>query len=473
MKRSELTRWGLLGLLVGLSVVQAANAATSLVLMRNYTFAPSNSVIRPGDTVLWSNTVSMPVHDTRFGVSNTPTNLLLWASGDLAQRDTFAFTFTNEGVYPYICKRHVVDTPQGNPPTQTGMVFVTTVNLSPNVRITNPTNSQVFLNRAGVTVNVTAGDLDGTISRVQLFLGENPLGVLTNSPYNFTINALFAGTHTLTARATDNQGTVVTSAPVNVIIRPRTNTVRVASNTFTPSSLANGTVGDTVIFTNAGGPHTVTGDTPTEPFCGTGDLIVGMPCIVVLNNAGVLPYHCTYHQFLNMTGVVVVAGPPLISITSPASNSSVPEPGNFAVTADAIKLGGTVTNVEFFANGVSLGSDTSSPYEASASNLPAGTYTLTARAIDNSGYSGFATPIVVSVGGTQLQLLSPFILDNALQFDLTTVPGLIYVLEQSPVLPPTWSPVQTNVATGATLRVIEPLSPSAATQNFYRAFIQQ
>ena len=471
MKCRKINGWGFLCLLGGLCANQGANAATSLVLMRNYTFAPSNSVVRPGDTVIWSNTVFGTPHDSTFGASSTPPSERIWASGDLAQRGTFSFTFTNEGVYPYICKRHVVDFPQGNPPTQTGTVFVTTMSLPPTVQIASPTNSQSFLNRAIVTVSVTAGDLDGSISGVQLFLGATPLGTRTNSPYNFT-NVFFAGAHTLTAVATDNQGLATTSAPVNFVIRPRTNTVRVSSNVFTPSTLPNGTVGDTVIFTNAGGLHTVTGDTPVEPYCGTDDLLVGTPCIVVLTNAGVLPYHCSYHQFINMTGVVVVAGPPLISITSPTDNSSVPAPGSIVVTADAIKLGGTVTNVEFFANGESLGSATSSPFEASASDLPAGTYTLTARAIDNSGYSGFATPIVVSVGGTELQLLSPFVVGDTLQFDITTVPGLLYVLELSPVLPPIWVPVQTNLATGATFRIIEPLPSSAPTQSFYRAFTQ-
>jgi len=49
---------------------------------------------------------------------------------------------------------------------------------------------------------------------------------------------------------------------------------------------------------------------------------------------------------------------------------------------------------------------------------------------------------------------------------------LTYVVERSPTLPPNWSPLQTNIATGPTLRVIEPLPSGVATQMFYRAFQQ-
>jgi plastocyanin len=446
------------------------HGATSVVRMLNFAFTPSNLVVRPGDSVLWSNAVTI-THDTTQGVSNTPTALRLWASTLLPFAQTFRFTFTNSGEYPYICRQHVVVTPQGDPPTQTGLVRVTTMTFPPTVQITSPTNTQAFLNRATANVTTAAGDLDGTVRAVQLFLGPNLIGTATNPPFSFTTPSLFAGMYTLTALATDSDGFTTTSAPVNITIRPRTNTVVVADFSFTPSSLPNGTVGDTIFFTNTSlSLHTATGDSPNEPFCGPAAIPANTRCIVVLSNAGVFPYHCTFHPqpVFNMTGVVVVAGPPLANITSPLNNASLPEPGNFTFTVDAVKLGGTVTNVEFFANAVSLGRATNAPFSVNATNLPAGSYTLTARATDNSGFSGFAAPVMISVG-TPLQLLSPFIAGDTFQFDVTTSPGLTYVVERSPILPPNWSPLQTNLATGATLRVVEPL---ASTQMFYRAFQQ-
>lgn len=466
-------QWGV-ALLAGWAALVNVRAATSIVAMRNYTFSPSNLVVRPGDSVLWSNSVSMPVHDSTQGVSNTPTALRLWASGDLALRQTFRFTFTNAGEYPYICKRHVVDIPQGNPPTQTGLVWVTTMTFPPSAKIASPTNTQVYLNRFNVPVTTTTGDLDGTVRKVQLFLGPNLIGTATNAPFSFTTPSLFAGSHTLTVWATDNDGLVTTSAPVNITIRPRTNRVTMANYSFTPSSLPNGTVGDTIIFTNAADlDHTATG-TSTELFCGASTIPANTGCLVVLSNAGVFPYQCTFHPppTFSMTGLVVVAGPPRVRITAPTDNTALPAPASFEITVDANKAGGTVTNVEFFANDVSLGRDTTDPFRVNVADLPAGTYTLTARAIDDSGYSGFAAPIVVSVG-TPVQLLSPLLSGEMFQFDVTTSPGLTYVIERSPTLPPDWLPLQTNIATGATLRVTESIPAGGDTQMFYRAYLQQ
>jgi plastocyanin len=460
-------------LLAGLAVIPT-RGATSIVAMRNFTFAPSNLVVRPGDSVLWSNAVSMPTHDTSQGVSNTPTALRLWASAELSFQQTFRFTFTNSGDYPYICYQHVVVTPQGDPPTQTGLVRVTTMQFPPTVQIVSPTNNAVSLNRASVNVTTAPGDVDGTVRKVQLFLGANLVGTATNTPFNFTTPSLFAGTYTLTARVTDNDGLMGTSAPVNIIIRPRTNTVTLANFSFTPATLPNETVGDTVIFNNTSPSlHTATGDTSTEPLCGAALIPASTTCLVVLTNAGIFPYHCTIHPppSFSMTGLVVVAGPPIVSITSPTNSEALPELGDFTISADATKLGGTVTNVEFYANGVLLGNDVTSPFSVVASNLPAGNYTLTARAVDNSGYSGFANLASVSVG-TPLRLFSPLIASDMFQFDLSTSPGQTYVIESSPVLPPNWSPVQTNLATGAVLRIIEPFTSAVETQIFYRAFLQ-
>ncbi|RIA09399.1 putative secreted protein (Por secretion system target) [Flavobacteriaceae bacterium MAR_2010_72] len=54
--------------------------------------------------------------------------------------------------------------------------------------------------------------------------------------------------------------------------------------------------------------------------------------------------------------------PPVINITSPANNSSFSEGTTINITADASDSDGSITQVEFFANGNSIGVDTSQPY---------------------------------------------------------------------------------------------------------------
>src|SRR5207249_3623136 len=72
--------------------------------------------------------------------------------------------------------------------------------------------------------------------------------------------------------------------------------------------------------------------------------------------------------------------PPTVRITSPSGGANFTAPASFAINADASDPDGTVSGVEFFRDGISLGAaDTIAPYSASATNLPLGTYVLTAQ----------------------------------------------------------------------------------------------
>lgn len=72
-------------------------------------------------------------------------------------------------------------------------------------------------------------------------------------------------------------------------------------------------------------------------------------------------------------------------------NTSVPDgaivaaPGAVNLTADVTATGSTVARVEFYRNDEKIAEDTTAPYEASLSNLPAGGYKLTARVVLNNG----------------------------------------------------------------------------------------
>lgn len=159
------------------------------------------------------------------------------------------------------------------------------------------------------------------------------------------------------------------------------------TTTFRPSSVTIN-VGDTVVWSNAGGFHTVTPDTGvTEAFCGTATITTS--CSYTFNNPGTFGYHCVPHQFLGMTGTVIVQGvantPPSVTITNPASGATFTAPANITVEASASDPGGSVAQVQFFVNGVSIGVDNVSPYSGVSNNVPAGAYTLSAVATDNLG----------------------------------------------------------------------------------------
>ena len=77
--------------------------------------------------------------------------------------------------------------------------------------------------------------------------------------------------------------------------------------------------------------------------------------------------------------------PPTVSLTAPAHDSTFTAPASIGLAATATDADGTVSKVEFFANGALVGADDTSPYEATWTSVPAGTYDLTAVATDDRG----------------------------------------------------------------------------------------
>jgi uncharacterized protein (TIGR03437 family) len=65
--------------------------------------------------------------------------------------------------------------------------------------------------------------------------------------------------------------------------------------------------------------------------------------------------------------------------------------------ATASENGGNISQVNFKANSQSVGSDTTSPYQILWSNMAAGTYTVTATAVDDRGMSATSAPITVKI----------------------------------------------------------------------------
>jgi glucose/arabinose dehydrogenase len=64
----------------------------------------------------------------------------------------------------------------------------------------------------------TAGDADGQVAQVQFYVGATLLHTDTASPYSFDWTPTSAGHHTLTARATDDQGATTVSGAIGIEI---------------------------------------------------------------------------------------------------------------------------------------------------------------------------------------------------------------------------------------------------------------
>jgi gliding motility-associated-like protein len=89
--------------------------------------------------------------------------------------------------------------------------------------------------------------------------------------------------------------------------------------------------------------------------------------------------------------------PPTVTVTAPANNATFPAGSTVNVAATATDPDGTIARVEFFNGSTKLGEDITLPYTFSITNALAGSYSITARATDNSGASTTSQIIIFTV----------------------------------------------------------------------------
>ncbi len=92
--------------------------------------------------------------------------------------------------------------------------------------------------------------------------------------------------------------------------------------------------------------------------------------------------------------------PPTVSVTSPANGAAIITGTATTLTASAADVDGTVTQVQFFVDGTSVGTDNSAPYTASYTAV-AGNHNITAVATDNKGDNTTSSVVAITVANNQ------------------------------------------------------------------------
>ena len=249
-------------------------------------------------------------------------------------------------------------------------------NHAPTVNLTSPANNATFTPPATVNIQASASDNDGTVAKVEFFNGGTKLGESTAAPYSYSWANVAAGTYTLTAKATDNKGAATTSAAVTIVVG--TNNGNGCNGIAAWSATAVYTNGMQVVY-NSKVYQAKWWTQNEQPDINTGDGKVW--------------------QYVSDCSGSGNNGAPSISISSPANNASFAAPASISIQATATDSDGSVAKVEFFNGGSKLGESTSSPYSYTWANVAAGTYSITAKATDNSGASASAAVTVVVTSG--------------------------------------------------------------------------
>lgn len=105
------------------------------------------------------------------------------------------------------------------------------VELPPAVKIFSPTNGMEFWPGSNITFSAEARDMDGSISTVKFYRGQEQVGFDISPPYSVELRNLDPGTWVLTAKATDNFGETAISESIEITVKPR------PAETLSPPSL--------------------------------------------------------------------------------------------------------------------------------------------------------------------------------------------------------------------------------------------
>ncbi len=269
-----------------------------------------------------------------------------------------------------------------------------------------------YTGTAGVTVNFDgsgSSDGDGSIETYSWNWGDG-----TSTPASTFAPAIHTyatgGTYTVTLTVTDDDGTTDTDTTTATIAANAAPTVSITSPTASdlitgpltvridatdPESIV-GTL-DVEYRVDSGLWKTATYNTFTQRYEDTVDtsILTDAPHTV---SARATDGFGNTTTSLSVSFTVDNNEPPTVSITSPTSNASVT--GSTTITATAID-DAAVSRVEFFVDGVSIGTDTSSAggwnITWDTTTATSGRHTLSATATDVPGKTGTSAGVSVTV----------------------------------------------------------------------------
>ena len=89
-------------------------------------------------------------------------------------------------------------------------------NIAPTVSIGNPRQGQQFEQGQAITIQASANDQDGHISKVSFYIDGTRVAENTSTPYTYTWSGAHVGNHSIYARAVDNLGLAANSSTIDI-----------------------------------------------------------------------------------------------------------------------------------------------------------------------------------------------------------------------------------------------------------------
>jgi RHS repeat-associated protein len=323
----------------------------------------------------------------------------------------YQFSWNNVAAGAYTLTAKLIDSAGGTTTAAPRTVTVAATNTPPTVTLSTPATNASYIAPVNVPVSATAAgpELNDAVQRVEFHLNGALHTTVTQAPFNTTLTGLANGVYSLTAIAFDSLGAQTTSAARTLTIgdnQPPTVAI------VTPSDNTRWHAPAGIVFqTQVAAPEI--NDTVRVDYYANGSLVgtrTTAPYSITVSSLAPATYTLTAVatdsrglQTTSAARTIVVSdtnNPPTVSITSPVANASFPAPASqitISTLANAGEINGQVVRVEMYVNGTLMSTDNQPPYNFSWSNVPAGTYTLTAKAVDQLGAEGMSAPVTVVV----------------------------------------------------------------------------
>ena len=443
----------MLGMGTGIARSQAIPFAVSFWYPTNGQGFVAPATVGVHALVTDSNVVRIMQYFSGASVIGTVTNTANTLLTNSTQSNPFFMSWSNVAVGGYTLRAVALDSMgryATSPPVNISVTSAPPVVVRPSVYIYSPTNGSSFGYPTSVMLYARAAESTGTVATVQFFANSVSLGTVSNSSQtvftNISTEPLFpltwsntpAGSYALTAIATDAKGMTATSSVVNITVATNTPPVVVRPSVYiysptngakfvTPAAVgiyvhaleSTGTIATVQFFANSTSLGVVS-NTSQMVFTN----ISSAPLFpLVWSNAPAGSYALTAlatdakgmtatSSVVNITVVTNSPPPPAIpfyvSFWYPTNGQAFAAPATIGVHA-LVTDSNVVKVMQYFANGTSIGvitnsgtvpltnSTQSNPFFLSWSNVPAGSYTLTALAMDRAGNLATSAPVTVTV----------------------------------------------------------------------------
>lgn len=278
--------------------------------------------------------------------------------------------------------------------------------VGPSVEITNPVDGATFFASGYTYISANASSPNGPITRVAFYEGATLIGIDDTGVSPFTQLYFFhEGSYALTAVATDITGAIKQSAPVNItVVRNQYPSVQWTS----PTNGAWFQSGSNItLVANATDPD---GTIAQVRFYASGTLLrtdlhppFNYNWLNVPTGDYTLVLAATDDQggttWSSPIDIRVGNRAPSAVITSPSSGAQYAAPADITINANALDSDSTISKMEFFAEGILIGTDTTAPYSATWTNVPEGDYNVVAKVTDSEGATGLSQFVLVRVFG--------------------------------------------------------------------------